>query len=179
MGGFDRVVLGLYTASLAVLSLVSLLASVAWPELVSALEAWMRGTEARIAVAVVSALFFFVSLRLLFTLLRVRRGDPTLVRQGALGEVRVALSAVEGLIAREGRQVEGVRDLKARIVPGDDGLHVEVRAWVSANVRVPELCDRLQQTVRQRVQGVVGAEVGEVRVLVRDIGGEGRRRRVE
>lgn len=178
MRWYDQVFLAIQTLALAVLSLLVLLLAAGWQDPLQALLAALGRTDGRLALAVLGALFFALSLRLL-TLALVRRSGLVLVRPSPLGEIRIALPAIESLVVRAGRQLDGVRDLRARIVPGPDRLDVELRAWVSVDAAVPELCDRLQQVVRQRVQSLVGAEVGQVRVLVRGIGEDWRRRRVE
>lgn len=179
MGGLDRAALALLLLVTAVFSLILVLVAAGWSDPLQAFEAALAGPEGRWAVAAVGLLAFVASARVLGAGLRGRDPRPALVRQLPLGEVEVALGAVEGLVARTGRQLEGVRDLRARIAPGEKGLNVELRAWVGSDVRVPDLCDRLQQAVRQKIQGVVGTEVGEVRILIREIGGESRRRRIE
>src|SRR5690606_28824435 len=102
-----------------------------------------------------------------------------LVRQADLGEVQVSLNAVENFVARVGRQVDGVRDLRARVAAGAGGIRVHIQASVGANVHVPGLAEELQATVQQQVQRVLGVEVESINTVINSIDGDARRRRVD
>ncbi|HLS88048.1 MAG TPA: alkaline shock response membrane anchor protein AmaP [Sphingobacteriaceae bacterium] len=179
MGIIDQIILALYTISLAVISfLVFLVMALRWRVPLDYLQTLLTRDPARWVAALVAAVFFVSSVRLLIFAFRRRAAGAALVHDSALGEVQISLKAVENLVARAGRQVEGVRELNARVESGKDGIQVHLRGSVYPEVNIPELSDRLQNLVKRHVRSVVGVEVENVRFHVKDIGDD-RRRRVD
>ena len=180
MGVFDQVILAVYTISLAAISVLVVVAALGWRVPIELfLNQSLHHPEGRWTAGILGALFFVSSVRLLILVFRRRDRGQTLVRETELGEVQIALGAVENLVRRVGRQVEGVRELSARVEAGQQGIRVRMRAAVAGNVSVPDLSAELQSLVRHQVKHVVGVDVEHVQVTVEDIGAENRRRRLE
>ncbi|MFO7245561.1 MAG: alkaline shock response membrane anchor protein AmaP [Bacillota bacterium] len=180
MGVFDQIILAVYTICLAAVSALVVLAALGWQvPLERFVNEALRVPEGRWATGILAALFFVSSVRLLGLVFRRRGPGQTLVRETELGQVAIALTAVENLVNRVGRQVEGVRDLTARVEAGDSGVRIRIRAAVAGSAAVPHLTAEMQRVVQQQVRQVVGVEVEQVAVTVADIGAEGRRRRLD
>ena len=96
-----------------------------------------------------------------------------------LGEVNIALSAIETLVTKVARGIKGVRDVRSTVYSRDGGIGVRVRGVVSPEVNVPETARAIQQAVTDYTKNVVGVDVTEVKVLVQNITNETRARRVE
>ena len=180
MGVFDQIILAVYTVCLAAVSALVVLAALGWQlPLDLFVNQALRVPEGRWATGILAALFFVSSVRLLRLVFRRRGPGQTLVRETELGQVAIALGAVENLVLRIGRQVDGVRDLSARVEAGDHGVRIRIRAAVADSAAVPDLTAAMQQVVQEHVRQVVGVEVEQVAVTVADIGTESRRRRLE
>ncbi|NPV70867.1 MAG: alkaline shock response membrane anchor protein AmaP [Firmicutes bacterium] len=179
MGLFDRVVLTLYTFFLALFSLAMVLVSAGWGYPLEFLKANLATVSGRWVTGIISAMLFVASLRLLYFGFQKRRGMQTVVHETSMGEVRISLDAIEDLVRRVGRQVQGVRDVKPVVTSGPSGLNVIVRTSVSPDVSIPQVSEELQTTVRNYVKNVVGATVAEVRVFVGNITTDSKRSRVE
>ncbi|MFO7172624.1 MAG: alkaline shock response membrane anchor protein AmaP [Bacillota bacterium] len=177
MGVLDTIILTIYTICLAILSFLMVLYALV-PEWIP-LPEWIDSLHfgaGRVAVFLVGAAFFAVSLRLILMAFTRRGAGPALVHETPLGEVRIALSAVENLIRRVARGVRGVREVRATVTQGPGGLVAELRGVISPDVSIPEVSGALQEEVRACVRRVVGAEVTEVRVFVENIASDTRRR---
>src|SRR5690606_7407582 len=171
MGVFDQIILAVYTVSLAAVSALVVLAALGWQlPLDLFVNQALRVPEGRWATGILAALFFVSSVRLLRLVFRRRGPGQTLVRETELGQVAIALGAVENLVLRIGRQVDGVRDLSARVEAGDHGVRIRIRAAVADSAAVPDLTAAMQQVVQEHVRQVVGVEVEQVAVTVADIG---------
>lgn len=179
MGLVDQIVLAVYTIALTVLSALMVLVALGWSQPIHLLNQALADPGGRWATGIIGTLFFLVGLRLLVALVRRRGPAGALVRQADLGEVQVSLNAVENFVARVGRQVDGVRDLRARVAAGAGGIRVHIQASVGANVHVPGLAEELQATVQQQVQRVLGVEVESINTVINSIDGDARRRRVD
>lgn len=177
MGILDQIILALYTISLAVISLITFSVSAfRWHNPLYYAQTILARDPARWVVAVVAAMFFMSSFRLLVFAFRSRSSGAALIHDSAMGEVRISLKAVENLVARAGRQVDGVRDLTARVESGKEGVQVHLNGSVFPEANIPELADRLQNLVKRHVRSVVGVEVESVRIHISDIGDDRRRR---
>lgn len=179
MGIVDRIILTLYTFCLAFISLAFVVMAVAWKTPLDAIQAALTTTDGRWTIGLLGALFFAVSLRLLYFGFRRRRSGPTVIHQTPLGQVRVSLDAVESLVHKVVRQVGGVRDVRARASNSPSGIGIAMRVTISPDTSVPEVSDKIQNTVKNYVRNVVGVGVREVRIFVDNIGDEPRKGRVD
>ncbi|MEX2356539.1 MAG: alkaline shock response membrane anchor protein AmaP [Thermaerobacterales bacterium] len=179
MSIFFQVILAVYTIVLTGVSFLIVLIALGWTEPLLLLQASLTHVPGRWTIGIVGLAFFVASIRLLYFVFRFRSMGETLVHETQLGEVQISLRAVENLVVRAGRQVEGVKELRARVDAGKQGIRVHLRGTVSQDVSIPEISDRLQNVIRRHVRNVVGVEVEEIRVHIEDIGSETRRRRIE
>lgn len=123
-------------------------------------------------VAVVAAVFVVVGLRGLAAALGGEGTGTLLVIHEEEGEVRVAPSAVEALCQRVARAQAGVREVRVKVAPTQEGLEVRVRMGVSPDVAVPQLSQDLREAIQDQVRTVVGISVQRVRIQVDAIGVE-------
>lgn len=157
-------------AALLVLAALHLVAPETW--LANALQT----PGGRITVGVWGFVFFVVSVRLIYSALFMRVAGEAVLHTTELGEVRISLDAVENLVRRVARSIKGVRDIKATVTNGPDGLVVFLRGVMSPEISVPVASEEIQQAVKSYVHRVVGVEVVEVRIAVDNISNESRRR---
>lgn len=170
----DRIVLGIYAIALTLVSGVAALVSVGWRRPLDALGAALSTSGGRTAVGVVSAFLFLVSLRFIYLVFN-RRPPQTLVHETGMGEVRISLEAVKNLVTRVALKTAGVRDARAFVRAGNQGLVVSLELKVAVDANVPDLADKLQKAVSSYVHDIIGVTVESVRVSVSDIALESRR----
>lgn len=182
LGIIDRVVLTLYTFSLALLSGLMVVVAIApdwaqphvWFE-----EALRSGGRGRWAIGLIGAVFFAVSVRLISIAFRRKGGGQPVIHETSMGEVRISLDAVENLIRKTARSIKGVREIKVVVTHGKDGLHVFLSGTISPEVSIPEVSEEIQGSVRQYVKRVVGVDLIDIRLEVENIANEGRRTRLD
>lgn len=179
MGILDRIALALYAFFLAVFSFAMVLVAAGWRRPMDLLGTSLETISGRWVTGIVSLILFLASIRFLYFGFGRRRGVQTIVHETPLGEVRVSLDAIENLIRRVARQVQGVRDVKPRVVSGPAGLSVSLKVSVSPDISIPEVSDDLQNTIKNYVRNVVGVGVTEVKTFVENITAEAKRSRVE
>ena len=166
MGLLDRVILTIYTLLLAFLSLVAIAVGL---RLIPLPYIWTSVTSAygRWEMALLAAVFFLVSVRLLLAGVRTQqRHKAALITHTDIGDIHIALDAVESLMAKTARHTRGVRGAKARVTRDEQGLTVTIRAAISPESSVPDVSAQIQQRVRDYARKTVGVELNDVRVLV-------------
>lgn len=179
MGIFNRIILTLYTFSLAIISFFSILMAFGWKTPLNLIGASLEEPNGRLLIGIIGFAFFLVSIRLIMFAFHRRGSGQALVHEAALGEIRISLDAVENLVHKVARQVKGVRDIKASVTSGQAGLLVSLRGVVSPDVSIPAVSEEIQSSIKSYVRSVVGAEVAEVRVFVENISAEGKRLKVD
>lgn len=104
-----------------------------------------------------------------------------IMRETALGQVRIQYRAIENLVVRTAQQVEGVRDVEAHIASQGEGVEIRVSLNVLPEYSIPELSDAAQALIAESVQQVAGIDVATVAVEVRNVVGHAKtpRARVE
>ncbi|MFZ5824038.1 MAG: alkaline shock response membrane anchor protein AmaP [Bacillota bacterium] len=181
MGIIDRIVLSIYTFSLAVISGLMILVAIA-PDVLRPhlwVEQALVSPRGQLLIGLVGTAFFAVSVRLIVFAFTRRGGGQPVIYESPIGEVRVSLDAVESLVKKTARSIKGVRDMKAVISHGKDGLHADLRGTVSPDISIPEVTEEIQSSVRQYVKRVVGVEMAEIKIEIENIAADGRGRRLE
>jgi len=180
VGIFDRIILALFTAASAAVALaLVVMAAGGWLAPLHWLQDVLGVDNGRWAVGILAGLWLVVSLRFLAFGSRRDRPEQALIHDTAMGEVRIALSAVENLVIKAAKGIRGVRDVKAKVYKSEGSIGVRLRAVVSPEVNVPETSRAIQQAVTDYTKNVVGVDVTEVKVVVQNITNEARRSRVE
>lgn len=181
MGIIDRIVLTVYTLALAFISALMIIVA-AVPKFLQP-QVWLSEALAsprgRVALLIVGIAFFGVSVRLIVFAFTRRGGGQPVIHETSLGEVRISLDAVESLVKKVARSIKGVRDIKAVVTHGKDGLHAELRGTISPEVSIPEVSEEIQTAIRQYVKRVVGVEIADVRLEVDNIAADTHRRRLD
>lgn len=168
MNAFNRVLLVVFAMAgiLSALASAAVLAGLVWPATLFQQTAGMPGfTE--IAYGLL-ALYMLAGIRLAW--LGVVPGKKhAVVSEGSLGQVRIALSAIESLVEKVVLDQRGVKEARASVEKAPHGIGIRVKTVVAPDVSIPHLSDALQSHVKDRVLEVTGIEVHDIRVMVENI----------
>lgn len=74
------------------------------------------------------------------------------------GEVSISVKAVEDFVAKICREINSVIDVTPYILPYKDGVKIRLKLAVETDVNLPELTGMLQQTVKEKVQAILGID---------------------
>ncbi|MBE3573927.1 MAG: alkaline shock response membrane anchor protein AmaP [Firmicutes bacterium] len=103
-----------------------------------------------------------------------------LVQESSLGRIQISFRAVEALVRRAAREVQGIKDVETAIgMNHDHRLRVRLMATVYPDLSIPEVSERLQHQVEEYLKKTVGLAAAVVEVAVRTVAGETRTARVE
>jgi len=98
-----------------------------------------------------------------------RGGRYVILTEGAMGQIRVSIQAMENLVVKVVAQVNGVREVKPRIVSVSQGVGVQIRAVVTPDINIPDTSEKIQNLVREKVFEVTGVTVNTVKVTIDNI----------
>jgi uncharacterized alkaline shock family protein YloU len=115
---------------------------------------------------IVGGLSVLISLLFIIHLLEgIFRKERGILVSGAGGITSVSLLAIEDIIRRAGNQFLDVREIKPRVVIKKRGLNVSAIVILYSGVNIPEITERLQSSIRERLQHVLGIE-SEIKVKI-------------
>lgn len=168
MSPFDRVLMALYAlaGTLTVLALGTLLTG--WGLVrdifrqVAAAPGFMETSSALLAI------FLLIGVRLFWRGLIPERRHAV-VREGSLGKVRIALTAIESLVEKVVLDQKGIKEVKATVEGVRNGLGIRVKASVTPDISIPQVSEVLQKAVGEKVLEVAGIEVHDISISVENI----------
>lgn len=189
MNLFDRFILTLYSLALVVISLFVMATSlnlISSTYITNAIEEIYTSSQVGLIYFACAAIFFLISLKFLFTGMRVRaekgRAGVSVHSPTEYGDVRITLDTIESIACTAARRIRGIRDLKARVRAEENKTSIHVKVTVDGETPLPGLVEQVQQVIKERVETIAGLSIAEVTVLVSEVaqpGGGARVRRVE
>jgi uncharacterized alkaline shock family protein YloU len=130
----------------------------------------------RLQTALIGLAVLLASSYLLAWALRRRFVGRALVRQTELGAVRVSLKAVESLVQRAARQVQGVRDVRVDLHVERESVGIQLTVTVAPDLAIPTVSDEVQHRVERYVLETLGVTVSRVAVTFRAIADQAKAR---
>jgi len=108
--------------------------------------------------------------------LRMKREEKTIIHQTQIGEIRIAVSAVESLALRACKRIKGVKDAHVGVRADLTGLDIFIEVTVIPDLSVPQISEEIKTKVDDYLFETVGIRVNSVKVLVTKIAAEVRAR---
>ncbi len=150
---------------LAALGVLSLVAAVYPPVLLSLGDVIsgpttyaVEGTWGRALALLMGLLFILLVIYFIWGNRQAIRRERTVVLQNPLGEVLVSLPAIEDFDRVLKGKIEGLRDIKGRVVDTRRGLKVTARITVYSEYSIAEVTQKVQDAIRNYVQNTLGIE---------------------
>ncbi|NTV29435.1 MAG: alkaline shock response membrane anchor protein AmaP [Candidatus Omnitrophica bacterium] len=75
-----------------------------------------------------------------------------------LGRVTISVSALEDLVRRMAVRSPQVKEIYPYVTSAKKGLHIDIRLVLRSAANIPELTADLQNSIKARIQGVIGAD---------------------
>ena len=108
-------------------------------------------------LALGAALLLFVAYTLWWNVQASRR-ERTVVLQNPMGEVMVSLPAIEDFDRILRGKIEGLKDIRGRVVDTRRGLRVSARITVLSDYSIAEVTQKVQNAIRHYVQETLGID---------------------
>lgn len=166
---YQKALWGIGLIALAALSLGGFLVSTGiLPKILifSALTGVELNIYIRAATIIVFAFLFILSIYLPLSTWTEKKGTVVPL-QNPLGRIEISQKAISDFIQRVGGEVEGVRDLKAKVKSTEEGIDVGLSLSAQAQGEIPRLIDELQSVVKRYLNTTVGVEnVREIKVKI-------------
>lgn len=168
MSSFDRALLAIYTLFLTVLFALFSAVMLGWPAPLFLLRDLFYPGQPEVFWPLM-VLLILAGGRLFWISLHKPRGRHVVLAESALGQIKVSLQAIENLVEKVVSQINGVREVKPRMIAVPQGVGIQIRASVTPDVNVPEVSVEIQNRVKERVFEVTGLSVNVVKVSIENI----------
>lgn len=112
----------------------------------------------RLATGFTGLLLIALSLLVIQVALGKLEREKTIAFENPDGQVTVALTAIEDLMKRMGRQIPEIKELKPKVVSSKKGLIVNAKVTLFSEISIPNISEKIQSIVKNRIQDMLGIE---------------------
>lgn len=119
----------------------------------------------------IGLVFFFFALRFIYINFQGKREPKrnTIDHLTEIGDVKIAIDALEAMAVRTGQKIAGVRNLEAKVVESNGYAKVALKATLDPDINIPEVSEALQAEVKGYLENLTGIKIERVIVLVKDV----------
>lgn len=114
--------------------------------------------QTRLILGLTGVLLIFISISFAQLILGKIQRERTIAFANPSGQVTIALSAVEDLITRLLRPIPEIKEVRPDVIAGKRGIEIDLRLVLRSEANIPELTMQLQETVKNKVQELLGIE---------------------
>ncbi|PKM85958.1 MAG: hypothetical protein CVU87_13660 [Firmicutes bacterium HGW-Firmicutes-12] len=91
------------------------------------------------------------------------------VHETPLGSIKITLAALDNLVIKAARSVQGIREVKAYIKAQQNYVSIQLTVQVQPDLNIPQMTEELQKKVKEYLTKTTGINVHDVRVIVNRI----------
>ena len=167
MNIFDRIILTLYTAFMACVSIVTIMCSL---DLIPHryISSVIAGIPGNTGYCVGGVVLLLVSLRLLIANMSTSSGTLMLVKSEQ-GKVEVGMSAIEDYAATLAQEIYGMFNVKAIAKYDEEKLDIRINASIEPGIVIPSTSEDVKKNVREGLKKATGVEVEGVEIYFKQI----------
>lgn len=125
--------------------------------------------------ALTGAAMFLLGVIALILSASAKRPEKSFSVENPDGEIRITFGAIEEMLRKSTSNLEGIEDIRPRVMEGKRGLEILSRVSVNEDVSIPQITMRLQEVIKSQVRDVLGIEeMGAVRTHIYRIAPRGK-----
>jgi uncharacterized alkaline shock family protein YloU len=134
-------------------------------------------SESRMAVGGVALIILIIAIITMGMLLKRKRpADSVVVDSNLSGQVSITIPAINVIIMKAVKKVDGIKDIRPVVTSKPDGLLIYLHMMINPERNVPEMSQSIQSIVKEHIEKIVGLHVAEIKILVDDFNaGAGKR----
>lgn len=168
MGPFDRALLAVYSLFLTALFILFSAVMAGWTAPVFFLRELFYPGRPEVFWPLMAVLIL-AGARLFWASLGKKQEKYVALEDNNLGNVRIAIAAIQSLVEKVVSRITGVSELKSRITQAPQGVNIHLNVIVTSDVGFPQLSGEIQRLVTEQVTETTGITVNSVRVLVENV----------
>jgi len=169
----DRVLLIIYILFWVVCSIYALagaLGFIALDSVVELVTLWLVNPLYRILLAIIATLIVAISIKLLFigTATSSSTTASTIIKTTEKGTINISLSAINDMAKKSVEDEEAIKTIDVDAAVENDQLNIHVKLTVLGGTSIPEITERVQDKIKDYVDGLTGLSVNAINIVVAD-----------
>lgn len=169
----DRVLLIFYLLFWIVCSIYALAGALGFIALDGVLEIvtlWLVNPWYRILLAVIATLIIAISIKLLLigTTPSAVKAPSTIIKTTEKGTINISLSAINDMAKKSVEDEVAIKTIDVDAAVENEQLNIHVKLTVLGGTGIPELTERVQDKIKEYVDGLTGLTVSAVNIVVID-----------
>lgn len=112
----------------------------------------------RLGMALTGLVLILVNISIAQLSLGKLQKHKTIAFENPDGQVTVSLSAIEDYIKKLTNAMPEIKEIRSSISAGKSGIEIVAKAALYADVNIPEVTEKIQNMIRQRLQEMLGVE---------------------
>jgi len=169
---WDRIAMCIMSLGFVIASVMLVIVALGWTSPLLYVVQYLTTTVNSWVLGITGTVVFAFSLTVFIGCFRVKPDRMAAIHDTALGKVHITIAALEHLIIKAAKSVQGVREVKPYLQGGDQGINVQLKIQIMPDINIPYVTESLQKTVREYVQKTAGLSISEIKVLVNKVGSE-------
>lgn len=133
------------------------------------IEGILRNIYGNWQVAALGFAIVIIGLWILSKTFKTKEKPRMIYKSTPQGQYMISFSALESMVIKAAKNVEGLKDLQPIIVTRDNKLKVLIKGSIAEGYQIPALCEELQEAVKNYLEEMSGVMVEETRVLIENV----------
>ena len=176
MQNLDKLLIGIMALGYMIAAVFLVMISLGWTGPWNYIENYLLYTSNRWLLGLVGTVVFIAALTLFFGSVRTKPVRTAVIHETSLGLVNITIPALEHLVVKAARSVQGIREVKPLLKRTEGGLAVQLKVQVQPYIGIPGLTEELQTKVKEYLIKTVGITVNSIKVSVYKINWEAKNR---
>lgn len=169
MSSLKQILFAVYNLIFIAISAMVIAATLGWEIPQNYISLALATPQNRIAVGLVATVILIGAVLILLSGLKPETAPESMVVESSLaGQVSITVAAIETIIMKAVRKVEGVKEIRPLVTGNPQGLVVCLHMRINPEFSVPEMSKNIQSVVKQHLEDIGGLQVAEIKILVDD-----------
>ncbi|MDD2400699.1 MAG: alkaline shock response membrane anchor protein AmaP [Clostridia bacterium] len=175
----DRFIIGILSLGYVFASVLLTVIALGWPGSIDFIQDYFVNVNNRWILGLTSTFLFIVTFTLFLSSFKAKPAKMAVIKETKLGKVNITLSALEQLILKASKSIQGVRDVKPIIKTVAGGISILVKIQVIPDINISKLTEELQETIKEYLLNTSGTSAEEIKIQVTRISWDTKVSRVE
>lgn len=97
------------------------------------------------------------------------RNYTTVLQTGENGNINISLNAIDKIVRNVTNEQEGIEIKDIKLDSRQNRLYIELVITVKGDLSIPELSSNLKNSIKERLDETVGADLAEIKVLIDNV----------
>lgn len=170
----DRFFLFLFSVSFVVLALFAFLIGIGFFNeimLYDMTEQLYTNSDLKLSLIIISITIILLGLYFIIRSLQTKHVSLFSNKRSEIGEIRISMDTIETLASKVTAKTKGVKEQKVKVrLEENETVTIIIKLFVDGETPIPKISEEIQLNVKETVQEIAGIDVGNVHIVVANIG---------